>query len=138
MYLAECLSVRRWDTLSTKHSIVCLVRMLFESSYVEHSFMSNWLILRRTKIYIYIYYHENNVPFRLSPQWLFGDSCTWAHDACKYMSCHKAIVVITGRTHCFHDNIYVTLILLLWELSTPCVVDHLWPLYIYYIYINYM
>ena len=22
------------------------------------------------------------------------------------MSCHKAIVVITGRAHCFHDNIY--------------------------------
>ena len=25
----------------------------------------------------------------------------------KCMSCHKAIVVITGRTHCFHDNIYI-------------------------------
>ena len=26
----------------------------------------------------------------------------------KYMSCHKAIVVITGKEHCFHDciNIY--------------------------------
>ena len=29
------------------------------------------------------------------------------------ISCHKAIVVITGRAHCFHDNIYITLILLL-------------------------
>ena len=29
------------------------------------------------------------------------------------MSCHKAIVVITGRAHCFHDYIYITLILLL-------------------------
>ena len=29
------------------------------------------------------------------------------------MSCHKAIVVITGRAHCFHDYIYTTLILLL-------------------------
>ena len=29
------------------------------------------------------------------------------------MSCHKAIVVITGRAHCFHDNIHITLILLL-------------------------
>ena len=25
----------------------------------------------------------------------------------KCMSCHKAIVVITGRTHCFHDYIYI-------------------------------
>ena len=25
-------------------------------------------------------YHENNVPSRLSPQWLCGNSCTWAHD----------------------------------------------------------
>ena len=23
------------------------------------------------------------------------------------MCCHKAIVVITGRTHCFHDYIYI-------------------------------
>ena len=23
--------------------------------------------------------HESNVPFRLSPQWLCGNSCTWAH-----------------------------------------------------------
>ena len=25
----------------------------------------------------------------------------------KCMSCHKAIVVITGRAHCFHDYIYI-------------------------------
>ena len=31
-------------------------------------------------IYIYICNHENNVPSRLSPQWLCGNSCTWAHD----------------------------------------------------------
>ena len=45
-----------------------------------------------------------------------GNSCTWAHDVHhvpKCMSCHKAIVVITGRAHCFHDCIYITLILLL-------------------------
>ena len=32
-------------------------------------------------------------------------------------------------------NIYITLILLLWDLSTLCVVDHLWPLIYIYIYI---
>ena len=66
---------------------------------------------------MYICNHENNVPSRLSPQWLCGNSCTWAHDVRfqvpKCMSCHKAIVVITGRAHCFHDYIYITLILLL-------------------------
>ena len=31
-------------------------------------------------LYIYICNHENNVPSRLSPQWLCGNSCTWAHD----------------------------------------------------------
>ena len=25
----------------------------------------------------------------------------------KFMSCHKAIVVITGLAHCFHDYIYI-------------------------------
>ena len=27
------------------------------------------------------------------------------HHVPKCMSCHKAIVVITGRAHCFYDNI---------------------------------
>ena len=35
------------------------------------------------------------------------------HHLPKCMSCHKAIVVITGRAHCFHDYIYITLILVL-------------------------
>ena len=29
---------------------------------------------------MYVCYLENNVPCRLSPQCLFGNSCTWAHD----------------------------------------------------------
>ena len=47
---------------------------------------------------------KKNVPSRLSSQWLHVSKC---------MSCHKAIVVITGMAHCFHDNIYIILILLL-------------------------
>ena len=50
----------------------------------------------------------------------------------------QAIVVIPGRAHCFHDCIYITLILLLWDLSTLCVVDHLWPLVYMYICIVYI
>ena len=29
------------------------------------------------------------------------------HHVPKCMSCHKAIVVITGRADCFHDYIYI-------------------------------
>ena len=29
------------------------------------------------------------------------------HHVPKCMSCHKAIVVITGRAHCLHDFIYI-------------------------------
>ena len=36
------------------------------------------------------------------------------------MSCHKAIVVITGRVHCFHDDVYTAPISFLRHLSTLC------------------
>ena len=51
----------------------------------------------------------------------------------KYMSRHKAIVVITGRAHCFHDNIHIYYAhLASVRYEHLCVVDHLWPLlYIY-------
>ena len=29
------------------------------------------------------------------------------HHVAKCMSCHNAIVVMTGREHCFHDCIYI-------------------------------
>ena len=38
--------------------------------------------------------------YLLSPQWLCGNSCTSAHRM-------MYIMVITGRTHCFHDCIYI-------------------------------
>ena len=34
---------------------------------------------------MYICNHENNVPSRLSPQWLCGNSCTWGHDIYIYI-----------------------------------------------------
>ena len=54
--------------------------------------------------------------------------CVTVDHVTKCMSCHKTIVVITGMARCFHDCIYIRPILLLWDLSTLCVVDHLWPL----------
>ena len=50
------------------------------------------------------------------------------HHVPKCMSCHKAIVVITRMPYCFHNYIYTTPILLLWDLGTLFVVNHLWPL----------
>ena len=40
------------------------------------------MFFKKSYIYIYIYicYHESSVLSRLSPQWLCGNSCTWAHD----------------------------------------------------------
>ena len=55
------------------------------------------------------------------------------HHVPKCMSCHKDIVVITERAHCFHDYIYITPILLLYNLSSLCVVDHLWHMTTTYI-----
>ena len=62
-------------------------------------------------------------PPQLSTQWLCGNSCTRTYDTCtlctavhhvpKCISCHKAIVVITGRAHCFHECIYIMPIFLL-------------------------
>ena len=51
------------------------------------------------------------------------------HHVPKYMSCHKAIVVITGRAQCFHDNIL---------LYHKCLVVELYYIYILYIYNIYM
>ena len=85
-----------------------------------------------------------NVPSRSSPQWLCSNSCTWVHDVYhvpKCMSCYKAIVVITGRAHCFHDCIYITPILLLWDLRSLCVMfnsDHLYIYHFVYIYSLYV
>ena len=44
--------------------------------------------------------------------------CVTVHHVSKCMSYHKAIVVITGRAHCFNDCIYIMLILHLCDLST--------------------
>ena len=40
--------------------------------------------------------HENNVPCRLSPQWLCSNSCTWAHDV--YHLSIKNFWILTPET----------------------------------------
>ena len=52
-------------------------------------------------IHIYICYHENNVPSRLSPQWLRGNLCTWARDDC---FCEIWALCVSWITY---DHLYV-------------------------------
>ena len=71
-------------------------------------------------IYIYIYaimktvcprsYRNRSVTNALGYM-MYG--CNIVHHVPKCMSCQKAIVVITGKAHCFHDCIYITPVLLL-------------------------
>ena len=73
-------------------------------------------------IYIYIYaimmttlsppgYYHNGLMATHGLGHMMCDFTT-VHHVPKCMSCHKIIVVITGRTYSFHDSIiYITLIL---------------------------
>ena len=56
--------------------------------------------------------------------------CTAVNHLPKGMSCHKPIVVITGRAHCFHDNIYIYIYIYIYMLHI-----YMYMLYICYIYI---
>ena len=72
---------------------------------------------------------------------LFWEIVEAWHHVSECMSSHKELVLITRRAHCFHDWIYITPILLLWDLSNVCVVDQIWSqsliLYIFiYIFIK--
>ena len=51
-------------------------------------------------IYIYIYIYKWSLV-----HWY--QQCVTVHHVPKCMSCHKVIVVMTGRAHCFHDDIYI-------------------------------
>ena len=42
------------------------------------------------------------------------------HHVPKYMSCHKAIVVITGRAHCFRGCIYILRSSCFYEIWAHC------------------
>ena len=56
-----------------------------------------WSNLTEARFAKYICNHENNVPFRLSPQWLCGNSWTL----------HHVPECIRWRAYCFHDCIYM-------------------------------
>ena len=64
---------------------------------------------------------ERNRSSRMHSLVHWYQQCATVHHVSKRMSCHKVIVVITRRAHCFHDCIYITHILILQDLSTLCV-----------------
>ena len=100
---------------------------------------ASWLTYISISIYIYIYLCIYIYVYRYV--YIYVYTYTYNRTSCaKCMSCHKAIVVITRRVHCFYDYMYIMPILLLWDLSTLCVVDI--HLYIYkvsiFIYIRHL
>ena len=40
-------------------------------------------------------------------------TCITVHHVPKCMSCHKAIVVVTTKVHCFHDCMYIYVVSML-------------------------
>ena len=62
-------------------------------------------------------------------------SCNFVHHVPKGMSCNEAIDVITERSHCFHDCIYIIPVLLLWDLINVCR-GSLTTTYVIYTYID--
>ena len=60
-------------------------------------------------IYCYIYiiscYHENNVPSWLPPQWLCGNSSTWAHDVW-YIYIYYILVLLCNNKQPIFHHIY--------------------------------
>ena len=73
---------------------------------------------------MYIYIYINAIRKIMTPHLPHGSvathalghmmhSCNIVHHVPRCMSCHKAIVEITGRAHCFRDSIYISLVLLL-------------------------
>ena len=88
--IAPLFSLHRSDSLFQKITFFCALKTL-----------KNCTQIRK----------KHTLLLRLSPQVLCGNACTWAHDVYvpKCMTCHKAIMVITGGAYCFPDYIYMYL-----------------------------
>ena len=53
------------------------------------------------------YHHNGFVATHALEHMMYGYHTSTVHHVPKCMSCHKAIVVITGWAHCFHDYIHI-------------------------------
>ena len=75
------------ESVSGRHHFIMTLRGNCRWSIDQCINVYTWYIYTYIYIYVcmdicidilYICYHENNVPPRLSPQWLCGNTCTWA------------------------------------------------------------
>ena len=73
-------------------------------------------------IYAHLYYVPSLALEHSLVHWY--QQCVTVYPVPKCMRCHKAIVMITGKAHCFHYYMYIMPILLLWNFSTLCILDH--------------
>ena len=131
-----CLFVRLF--WSVKDRVICIIEEILTSVIVVFPKIHFCLNMSSIRVYICINVHntthrvlkshkrqdgrnicnhENNVPSRLS----ITTMALW--QLMHLGNCHRPIMVIIGRAHCFHNCIYI--------LHNNCiyiVVDHLWPL----------
>ena len=78
--------------MSISH-VKCTYKKALLSFITDTSRFGAYMLCDKQNVQVYNYITVNHVP--------------------KCMSCHKAIAVITGKVHCFHNYIYITPILLL-------------------------
>ena len=124
MYICVCICIYIYIYI---YIYICIERE--RDPYIYYTYIYIYLSIHiYIYIYIYIYailktmcppgYHHNGlVATRALGHMMYGLRKTYdrtsVHYVPKCMSYHKAIVVTTERTHCFHDCIYITLILFL-------------------------
>ena len=92
-------SIYQWLYITHKYTVVIIGHKWSTTHTVLKSHRSKMSV-----IYMLSWKHEKLVEHSLV-HWY--QQCVTVHHVPKCMSCHKAIVVITRRAHCFHDNIYI-------------------------------
>ena len=102
--LRDLIKLFGWDIYRNLKSLITKVELYADDIYIyiyiyiniyTHVYIYTCLYIY-THVYIYIYIYMYIYIYLLVP---------------KCISCHKAIVVITGKVHCFHDCMYITPIL---------------------------
>ena len=90
---------------------------------------------------IYICNHENNMPSRLSPQWLYGNSCTWAHDVRLRIAGTNGPKSVQQAKQDTHRYIYICIYIYMYiqDICTSMYIDiygYIW-IHSVYVYIHY-
>ena len=114
------------NCLSKLHSLCyfMIAHYVYIYIYIYIYILYIYYIYTHTYIYSAIYIERECLSTLL--HWY--QQCGTVHHVPRCMSCHKAIVVLTGRAHCFHDNIcYVHLASVRFEHSMSWIFyDHIY------------